>query len=464
MTDTLISDDNQSERSDWSDQDSEDDDAFAAVLSTIDMTQLPQLSKSVRHKIDPQYDGEEPVVGDSIHGSYHILFPLFFSGDVCWLVKIPANGTEEKWDDLSANALIAEANTMRLLKRDTTIPLPEVFDFSSTTDNSLRCPYIMMSFVTGKSLYDVWFSHRLHNDSVENVLMHRKKALTGIANAMAQLEKFAFDQGGSIIFDAAGNPSEIGPARSVDQRAMLDRWFIDHDPSEDTIYVENPVLNYPNTYYLFPLYLHLEKHIFPRGVCKLLRQLISWIPEPECERPFVLAHSDFDIQNFIVADDGELLAIIDWDGIAAVPRSVGNERYPGWLTRDWDPAMYAFDASMNEGVEPEGVWEDSPAELARCRALYRSLMKRIQEERGSSSDVDVTRMSLIAENLAIAAHDPRCRNDILMKLVTEISNLSPDAVQLDFMDLVNMFAEDKVDQEVMRTLRGGFENLLKENL
>ena len=54
-------------------------------------------------------------------------------------MKIPINGTASKWDELSASALTSEANTMRLLKRETTIPLPDVLDFSSTTQNTLRC-------------------------------------------------------------------------------------------------------------------------------------------------------------------------------------------------------------------------------------------------------------------------------------------------------------------------------------
>ncbi len=72
----------------------------------------------------------------------------------------------------------------------------------------------------------------------------------------------------------------------------------------------------------------------------LLRQLINWIPDPSGVNSFVLTHRDFDIQNLIVSEDGELRGIIDWDGVAAVPRTLGNERYPEWLTRDWDPGMY----------------------------------------------------------------------------------------------------------------------------
>jgi aminoglycoside phosphotransferase (APT) family kinase protein len=57
---------------------------------------------------------------------------------------------------MSANALTSKARTMQLLKHETKIPLPDVLDFSSTIENELRCPYIIMSFIRGVSLY-VWF-------------------------------------------------------------------------------------------------------------------------------------------------------------------------------------------------------------------------------------------------------------------------------------------------------------------
>lgn len=70
---------------------------------------------------------------------------------------------------------------------------------------------------------------------------------------------------------------------------------------------------------------HPEQNPISRGLALLLRQLITWIPESSgIDHPFVLAHPDFDIQNFLVSAEGELKGIIDWDGVAAVPRTLGN--------------------------------------------------------------------------------------------------------------------------------------------
>jgi hypothetical protein len=89
---------------------------------------------------------------------------------------------------MSANALTSEARTMQLLKHETKIPLPDVFDFSSTIENELRCPYIIMSFIRGVSLYDVWFERNPGNPDV--VRDRRTRALKGVAAATVQLENF----------------------------------------------------------------------------------------------------------------------------------------------------------------------------------------------------------------------------------------------------------------------------------
>ncbi len=177
----------------------------------------------------------------------------------------------------------------------------------------------------------------------------------------------------------------------------------------------------------------------------LLRQLISCIPEPDGMEPFVLAHPDFDIQNFIVSEDGELRGVIDWDGIAAMPRTLGNERYSGWLTRHWDPAMYGYKESMQQGVEPDGVWEDSLECLAYYRVVYDDMMAGHRTERSHGFQASLCRRSLITDNLAIAAHDPRCRNAILRKMLSEIWAAAGQSEDLYFTDAAVMFAEGKAD-------------------
>lgn len=147
-----------------------------------------------------------------------------------------------------------------------------------------------------------------------------------------------------------------------------------------------------------------------------------------------------------------------------MPRTLGNESYPGWLTRDWDPAMYGYQESVEHGVEPEGAWEDSPKSLAYYRGIYDGIMAKHRMER-RGSEANFCRMSLITENLVIAVDAPQCRDPVLHKMMHEIWAVAGRGEQLDYTELADMFAESNVDDMVMETLHRGFNILLsKEGL
>ena len=155
--------------------------------------------------------------------------------------------------------------------------------------------------------------------------------------------------------------------------------------------------------------------------------MIDWLPEPlDGRKPFVLVHPDFDIQNFLVSEEGELQGIIDWDGVAAFPRILGNEAYPGWLTHDWDPAMYGWNEGMEHGIEPKGLWEDSPATLSFYRKVYANFMASYCQD--DMQPGKLTRNSLISDNLAMAASSPL----FMPAIARNMSDAIQDAIRRDF--------------------------------
>ena len=139
--------------------DEDDLERFMPVLAMLQSSEIPvAASRLWRNKNPEKTLSELPVVGEPLHGSYHILFPVEFPCQgTKWLLKVPINGTAEHWDELSANQLESEVRTMQLIKRRTPIPLPEVFGFSATLVSPLGCPHIWLSFIPGISLYDFWF-------------------------------------------------------------------------------------------------------------------------------------------------------------------------------------------------------------------------------------------------------------------------------------------------------------------
>lgn len=114
---------------------------------------------------------------------------------------------------------------MRYLQKKTTIPIPDVFSFSDSCDNELNCPFILMKYIDGKPLYDIWFDKTQPNDVTE---ARRTKCLQGLAAAMVQLSQVSFEQAGSPSFKESIdgieiNTLEIGPLRLLNNCAMLER-------------------------------------------------------------------------------------------------------------------------------------------------------------------------------------------------------------------------------------------------
>lgn len=295
-----------------------------------------------------------------LSGSYHILFVIRFEDDVRWILKVPAAAHPACWNKLAAQTLETEALTMRLIRRETSVPVPEVYAYeTSPEENELRCAFILMEYVVGAPVYQVWFDASARPKTVES---RRRRCLQDLANAIVQLNRFQFSRAGSPVFsEDGGSIVEIGPARRrigqdedkicewgpwADAASYLRR-SLDHDPPDD---------------------------VFSRGSYKLLHLFFDWLvastssTSSSPSQTFVLSHPDFNPQNILMSEvDGSLQAMIDWDGTESVPRILGNEGYPNWLTRDWDPAVYFYGREVNGKIP----LEDSPSELARI-AIFMS--------------------------------------------------------------------------------------------
>ncbi|WEW59813.1 hypothetical protein PRK78_005293 [Emydomyces testavorans] len=461
---------------------------FSAVLSNLNLEHLPAFCVSVRKALPDFSPGTpiEPVNVDSVlFGSFHALYPIQFQHGVRWILKVPACGTPEHFNSSAASALQSEALTMRLIRRKTSVPVPDVIAFDATLENTLGCPFILMTYIQGIPLYDCWFDQTI---SKEELMSRRTRTLEGVAHAMAELGRFSFPIGGALTFDQNGNLSGPGPMRFMDHRAMLEQ-MKDDDEDEMAIYFEaGPFLEAKNFYLLSLNRAKEPENPVHKGMERLLRMFLSWIPEPQ-GTGFVLTHPDLDIQNVIVSEDGSLKGLIDWDNVAAVPCFVGNERYPSWLTRDWDPAMYAWNEDMEKGIEPDTLWEDSPDTLALHRKQYNDFMQHCLSLQKNSAQSfspfqasSTTSKSLFVENLLIAAENPVCTYRILNKIFEKVHELAAqsdskgmnteaeksndpkddDFGSLSFFETTDALAKEEAKKEMIDFLRRGFEALFNQ--
>ncbi|KAI1331580.1 hypothetical protein F5Y16DRAFT_271562 [Xylariaceae sp. FL0255] len=437
---------------------------FSEVLRALNRDRLPMLGRWLYLRHQGQLVST-PVVGEPIYGSNRVCFPLTFDDGLRWLVKIPINGTEGKWDAPSAWSFQAEHRIMRALNAFTDVPVSEVIDFCPAPGDNLRCPYIIVSHPPGWPLYDIWFGHHLNGDDPEVNYARRVRILDSIASAMVQLGRFTTLTSGISCYFRDGLYTKYY-GRRRDYKAELDR--TDEDQSDGPIYIAQPPLTDPKAYYTYMLDLHPETNSYQKCIVALLRKLIDWIPEPEEGRRgqrFDLTIPYFDYQDFIVSEEGDLRGI-EWEGVATLPRSVGSASYPTWLTRDWNPTIYKYEEPMDQGVKPKGgVWEDSPSCLAYWRQFYRYALAK---HGGDDGRIDLCRRSLIARNLLIAAENPWCRSDIVRKVTMEAWKRSGQDQELVFEVIVERFIEEREgkgeDPIIEALLHKGFDALLAEEI
>ena len=380
-------------------------------------------------------------------GSYHAVIVLEFSDGLRWALKVSAEGYKGPWNESLARSLTAEAQTMRLIRRETTMPVPDVYTFDASMSNGLGYPFILIEMLPGKPLYEGWYD----DVSPAKLQQFRARALQGIAEAMSQLSKFAFDQGGSLLFDEDNHVSGTGPRRVLDHNEAYEH-LCTRDPILHSLFSDAGPFKDVKTSFLSMLDQRegrRMKSTICSGAEHMLRLFIDWSHENDNDtqqQSFVLAHPDFGIQNILVAEDGTLTGIIDWDWVAAVPRSVGNQKLPDFLMRDYDPEDYNWDRKAGKSLDDH--CETSPEELVWYRSMYAQYMEACSgknESEGLMGDpeqnsksrqaaieaANLTRRSLVMGSLEKAANEQIPSLSIMIHLFEELEKLTAEKWEPD---------------------------------
>lgn len=327
-----------------------------------------------------------------IGGSYNLVHIIQLDEDFKLVIRIPATGWGDGITATAAHALESQVDTLRLIASRTAIPVPQVYGFDTTTSNVIGAPYICMSFVPGQTLATAWFD-TTHSTPLED---RRLRTLTALSQCLAQLAQFSFPKIGSVHKGENGDLT-VGPC--YDWKEKEDGTFhIVASGPYDTV-----------DEYLLDHCAVADDNNSPWRVAAttVTKAAIRHSPFQKPSQGFVLSIPDFDSQNIMVDHEGNLTGIIDWDLVQTLPRCVGYSRYPGWITRDWDPLMYG---------RPKSGTEDSPEELERYRRYYDQAMGEALQQTG---DWEFTRKSHIWEAIWIAALNPVNRLEICCKLIQE---------------------------------------------
>ncbi|KAI4167131.1 MAG: hypothetical protein LQ343_007458 [Gyalolechia ehrenbergii] len=414
---------------------------FAEVLRQLNFKRVPQLATRIR--MSEERGSRAPVlrhlqnirygckiISPALHGSHNILLPIRFRDGVQWLLKIPADGGGDGWKEHSARALNSEVLTMKLIYNNSSIPVPRIYSFDSRSTNELNVPYILMERIDGLSLFQRWFPINPPHD----LDRFREQALANIAQAMVQLNSFVFSKAGSLQYSLKDKAVEVGSYRKVDFFAEYAGMKTGQE--RVTSYSQQGPFDDPKDYFLSSLDKEnatLLSHTL-QGQRMLLRLFIKWFFQAAGDSSgFVLTHPDFNSQNILVGKDGSLKGFVDWDGVVAVPRCIGCEEYPLWLTSDWDPLWWNYNTEDDCVI----VKEDpvmTPKELDHYRAIYARAVETALHQNRSQSPIDrrqgsslrpaVTKVSSLARSLYISANEPLSLPYSVSMIFTKISDLT----------------------------------------
>jgi aminoglycoside phosphotransferase (APT) family kinase protein len=68
--------------------------------------------------------------------------------------------------------LRSEVMTMSLIRRNTSIPIPEIYDYCETSSNETGIPSVLMEFVEGFPVSEIWFRRHGANPKIGTANAH----------------------------------------------------------------------------------------------------------------------------------------------------------------------------------------------------------------------------------------------------------------------------------------------------
>ncbi|KAF5669496.1 kinase-like domain-containing protein [Fusarium circinatum] len=147
-------------------------------------------------------------------GSLNWVIFLCFQDGVEWVFRSPKSGLDSFYsDETTSKILVSEASTLLYFKTNTSIPVPQVFSYSGSSDNDIGIPYILQSKATGRSLGSyAWSPPRYqvpglrHRSPPMPISDHdRGKVMSQLGAFMSELSAHRFDRIGSLFRDGDTN-------------------------------------------------------------------------------------------------------------------------------------------------------------------------------------------------------------------------------------------------------------------
>ncbi|KAK8153535.1 kinase-like domain-containing protein [Phyllosticta citrichinensis] len=310
-------------------------------------------------------------------GSFNFCFPFEFDDGIKWLVRFPIPGRTMDPD----GKLLREVAVMKHLQANTSLPIPTIHAWGRSTDDSLGLgPFVIMDFVEGVNLGDLWkdptasrLSRSLRSDISDQDM---RIVFRQMSRFLLQLYELRFEKIGSLVVGEDGQVGIHGPPLTwkmqeieahsgikvggdrvdpFDSSAEYFRWIADMDwkhLNEQPNSVDNA--EDARSKFVFA-------RLFPKTVPRFVAQ------EHE-NAPFGLVCDDLRYGNMLVnnAEELKIVAIVDWEWSYTAP-----------LQLCYNPPRAIW------GKLPHYLWPSEPhCELARYMEVYGKFIDELVREEG----------------------------------------------------------------------------------
>lgn len=339
---------------------------------------------------------EAEVTGHARGGNNRVTFVEYNNGTKI-VIRVPACGWNPAWLAIDAEAMVNQVKVMKYLKRKTGIPIPEVINYDTTIDdNILGAPYVMMECLPGEAVCWAWWE----NNDILPLEQKRQNIMRSLAKTMVKLHNLKFDAIGGLHFQddddgTKGEPwvddfiniySGMGPRdEEFLQTPEEERRVPEFDTSQEFMRLQlegwrdDELEKWPG-----PFDRDVRERAQINGKYALYSILIDYMPFSELTTDvgdleyFVIAPPDFDWQNVLVDEHGNVTGLIDWDVVKTTPRFTGWAALPNWLKQDW------YEDYIWPSWGPINTMHTD--ELALCRHDYATYMKVACRAAGRDED------------------------------------------------------------------------------
>lgn len=228
-------------------------------------------------------------------GFNNVVVELAFSDNVHWIARIPYKAL----DDGDKTAMLSEIATIKIIQQETTIPVPQIFDFETSAAQPFGYPYILMEYLGGCSL-----SNGL---AFAIPAQYHAKVAKQLANALTELQNLTFSRIGRLwCGERADQPVEIIPMAWHSSPGPLEtsfEYFYDQKQSENREAID----------------MHPDDPDWLTACWMLKMALTHIIIEDRVRGPFPLCHLDLHYGNMLFDDEYNLTGIIDCSSAQAAP-------------------------------------------------------------------------------------------------------------------------------------------------